>query len=173
MPANESSTYQACKKCHSEVAPGKPHRCSEAGGVQVLTERAIGLGQNFEKEQAKASHELQTSFICGYSSHMSNIFYTLFESYCRCDSITLKNKWYWKHTSYSIPLINIIAHWKKIRLPTRPPNCRLTNGKTVEHWTNTSKNYKHNHCLEGISKSGNKLDKASDDVRGHPKRRRI
>ena len=49
-----AQTFLACKKCFSEIAPGKQHRCSEAVGVAVLSQRLIKLGENFGNADSRA-----------------------------------------------------------------------------------------------------------------------
>ena len=50
-----------CRKCFSEIGKGKTHRCSEAAGVKVLTERSLQLGSNFGKPESRSYQRVSTN----------------------------------------------------------------------------------------------------------------
>ena len=66
------STFVACSKCYSEITPGKQHRCTEAGGVAVLSQRLIQLGENFGKPESP-SYQRVASSLTTHQMQMENI----------------------------------------------------------------------------------------------------
>ena len=50
-----------CRRCFAEIGKGKSHKCTEAEGVKVLTERSLQLGDNFGTPESKSYQRVSTN----------------------------------------------------------------------------------------------------------------